>query len=198
MLIIGASITAGMYADAGHDYRSVLIADLRGRGYSPVVQTWARPGASVKALQHFSAPSGMDVVVVQLAPNDATSSRPTPPDLFATDYSNLLGRLRAASPGATLICLDAWSDPSKVNRLHVRVGVYDEAVQQSCAAVQGHFIDLSSSYADAAYHGPPGRPTPHGRSDRFHPNDAGHAHLAGLVLADVPPPPPSAGGSRAL
>ena len=102
--------------------------------------------------------------------------------------------LRAASPQATLICLDAWSDPSKVDRLGVQVAVYDQTVQQSCAAVQGRFVDLSSSYADPAYHGPPGRLTAHGPCDRIHPNDAGHAHLAELVLADVPPPPPAEAG----
>jgi lysophospholipase L1-like esterase len=189
VLIMGASITTGMYADAGRDYRSILISGLRKRGYSPVVETWARPGAGVQSVQAFPVPRGMDLVVVQLATNDAASSRPTEPAVFATEYAGLLGRLRAGSPQATLVCLDAWSDPSRVNRLGVRVGVYDQLVQQSCAAVQGRFVDLSSSYADAAYHGPPGRVTARGRSDRFHPNDAGHARLAQLVLADVPDRP---------
>ena len=189
MLIIGASITTGMYADAGRDYRSLLVADLRKRGYAPVVQTWARPGASVIAVQGLPAPSGMDLIVVQLATNDAAASRPTDPGVFATEYARLLDRLRAAAPHAEMICLDAWGDPSKVNRLGVKVSVYDQDVQRSCAEVQGRFVDLSKAYADAAYHGPAGRLTPRGRSDRFHPNDAGHARLAELVLADVPPPP---------
>ena len=189
LLFVGASITSGWYASAGHDYRSLVERDLARRGYSLQVQTRARPGARVASLTRFQAPTGMELIVLQLATNDSGSRRPTDPSVFATEYSGLVQRLRAASPNATLVCLDAWANASTVNRLGVPVAVYDQAVEAACTGAGGHFVDLSAAYQVAAYHGPAGDPTPHGPSDWFHPNDGGHARLASLVLAAASPLP---------
>jgi GDSL-like lipase/acylhydrolase family protein len=128
VLFVGASITSGWYASAGHDYRSLLERDLAQRGYSLQVQTWARPGARVANLAHFQAPTAKELIVLQLGTNDSGSRRPTDPGVFATEYSGLVQRLRAASPDASLVCLDAWANASTVNRLGVPVAVYDQAV----------------------------------------------------------------------
>jgi lysophospholipase L1-like esterase len=194
VLFVGASITSGWYAGSGHDYRSLVEQDLTQRGYSLQVQTWARPGTRVASLAHFVPPTGMELIVLQLATNDSGSGRPADPSVFATEYSGLVQRLRAASPGATLVCLDAWANAATVNRLGVPVAVYDQAVERACTGAGGHFVDLSAAYQVAAYHGPAGRPTPYGPSDWFHPNDGGHARVASLVLAAASPLPQATKG----
>jgi lysophospholipase L1-like esterase len=194
VLFVGASITSGWYASAGHDYRSLVERDLTQRGYSLQVQTWARPGARVASLAHFVAPTGMELIVLQLATNDSGSRRPADPSVFATEYSGLVQRLRAASPGATLVCLGAWANAATVNRLGVPVAIYDQAVERACTGTAGHFVDLSAAYQVAAYHGPAGRSTPYGPSDWFHPNDGGHARVASLVLAAAGPLPQATHG----
>jgi hypothetical protein len=90
VLFVGASITSGWYASAGHDYRSLLERDLAQRGYSLQVQTWARPGARVANLAHFQAPTAKELIVLQLGTNDSGSRRPTDPGVFATEYSGLV------------------------------------------------------------------------------------------------------------
>jgi acyl-CoA thioesterase-1 len=194
VLFVGASITSGWYASAGHDYRSLVERDLTQRGYSLKVQTWARPGARVANLAHFQAPTGMELIVLQLGTHESGSRKPTDPSVFATEYSGLVQRLGAASPGATLVCLDAWANASTVNRPGVPVAVYDQAVERACKGAGGHFVDLSATYQVAAYHGPAGRATPYGRSDWFHPNDGGHARVASLVLAAASPLPQATQG----
>ena len=52
----------------------------------------------------------------------------------------------------------------------------------AAAEAGGHFADIAPLYANEAYHGPLGRPTWVGPGDWFHPNDAGHAAIAAVVL----------------
>jgi acyl-CoA thioesterase-1 len=181
VLFVGASVTEGWFASTKeHTYTELVVKGLSG-GRRVRVTVLARPGITAEGVAQWDLNIPADVVVVQIATNDF--GRDLPVDEYSAAYAMMLDRLRAASPKADLICMGAWSDPAQKNHLGVEVADYDLAAQTQCEADGGHYVDISAAYLNAANHGPPGRETFIGKSDVFHPNDAGHAELARLVLA---------------
>jgi acyl-CoA thioesterase I len=181
VLFIGASVTQGWFASTKERTYTALVAKGLAGGRRVRVRMLARPGITAEQAADWDLNVPSDVVVVQIATNDF--AKDVPVDRYSAAYAELLDRLRTASPKAELICMGAWSDPTQKNRLGAEVIDYDLAARTQCEAAHGHYVDISAAYLDMHNHGPAGRPTYQGPGDIFHPNDAGHAELAELVLA---------------
>lgn len=181
VLFVGASLTEGWYASTKDRTYTALVASGLGGGRRVQVRTLARPGATVEDVAQWDLDVPSDYVVLQVATNDFV--RDVPVNVYEATYSELLDRLRVASPKADLVCLGAWLDPSSLNRLGVAAVDYDVATRTACGEAGGRYVDLSATYLDARNHGPLGRQTYHGPGDTYHPNDRGHEEIAALVLA---------------
>ena len=59
---------------------------------------------------------------------------------------------------------------------------FDAIIKDACTTQNGAFRALMPLYLNNSFHGPAGRTTFKGPADAFHPNDAGHAAIARLVL----------------
>ncbi|NKX50137.1 SGNH/GDSL hydrolase family protein, partial [Arthrobacter deserti] len=133
--------------------------------------TVAVPGITAgRILAHVPRGRAFDVVVVEAGTNDAGR---TGVQGFEADYAALPDAPRAQSRDAVLVCLGAWGRPAAV-------GDYDDAVASQCRRQDGTFRPLGQLYEDNRWEGgvmPDGR-----KVDDSHPNDAGHALIAGLVL----------------
>jgi len=186
LLFIGASVTEGWFASApSRTYTSIVARDLSSRGRRVRTRILARPGALAGEADGWDLAIPSDIIVVQLATNDFVQSLPVVD--FASSYTDVLDRLRRASPAADIICMGGWDDPASRNRLGITANDYDIAARSACEAEGGHYVDLSGVYMTGADHGPQGRPTFRGAGDVFHPNDRGHAALAALVLEATDP-----------
>lgn len=174
---IGDSLTAGLHATTERDtYRYLTATALAGDG--PYEQGGAGiVGGTVEntltSNQEF--PEEQDVYVVELGTNDA---REVDFRTFGVQYEALLDRVRDASPNAALICLGTWRPPS--------VGAnHDLMIRQQCESHGGVFRRLTDLEAKPTNIGPRGRKTFEGRSDNFHPNNAGHAAISGRALTAI-------------
>lgn len=175
---IGDSITEGSYATVDEKtFRGTMVSELSKDG----AVRWDRQGragattAEVLAMLPASLPKA-DLIVVELGTNDLGKTQPAE---FARTYNRLLDTALAASPGAPLVCAGAWSGPNVV-------GAIDSAISTACSAHDGVFVSLSGPFDDARNRGPGGRPAANGFvTDEFHPNDAGHAAIAGWLLSRI-------------
>lgn len=185
VLIVGASVSRGLGASTpGHDYASDLARMLDRRTGRTVKETvWSRPGATVQAAVGLSPPPDQRVVILQLSTNDFIAG--TPLVLYQERLNELLDRVRATSPHASLLCLGAWERAAAIDRVGVPVAAYDAIEKRACAAHGGGFLSPSPIFEHTAWRGPRGRATAFGRGDDFHPNNLGHLHLAEAILADL-------------
>ena len=97
-------------------------------------------------------------------------------DEFASTYSALVGRIREKSPDAALVCVGVWPDYGQD---------YDAEIETACHDRQGSFVPIRDLWSTEGMRGPAGVPTPHGESDTFHPNDAGHRAIADRILNSI-------------
>jgi acyl-CoA thioesterase-1 len=183
ILFVGASLTEGWFASTKDRTYTALAANGLAAGRRVQVRTLSRPGATAEDVSQWDLRIPSDYVVLQVATNDFVKNVPV--DVYAASYADILDQLRAASPKADLVCLGAWLDPTSVNRLGVAAVDYDVATRTACGEEGASYVDLSSTYLDPLNHGPAGRPTYHGPGDLYHPNDRGHAEIAGLILASA-------------
>lgn len=185
---VGASITAGWYASSAREaYPQRVERILERHGHRVVLTVEARPGVLAGTVLTWSIPGRQDVVVVHVATNDYGHA--TPLADYAAEYDELVTRLRAQSPDAHLVCLGTWTAPGAVDHQGLAAASYDVVDRDACAAAHGVFVSLAPGFAKPAFHGPAGRRTPYGRSDVFHPNDAGQLWIAGAVAAALPAAP---------
>jgi lysophospholipase L1-like esterase len=186
---VGASVTHGLYATAGdHAYPSDVVAALRGRGVNVRPRVLAIPGATVGQALKWRIDRPANVVVVHMGSNNFVAN--TPLDQFEPPYAALIGALRKASPKADLVCLGEWHHPLIYNRNGNTPEDFDRVIADVCAQNGGTFEPLEQVYAVASYHGPLGHRTPFGRADLHHPNDAGAAAIAQVVLQGLQQQPP--------
>ena len=190
VLFVGASVTRGYYSTNARDAYPAELDRLLIAGRRPMRATIvAQPGARVAEAAAWPLPLGQNIVVVHLVTNDFRRS--TPLSAYRASYDRLLERLRWGSPRARLLCLGDWGPAVALNEADVPAVDYDAVVNAACQARGGMFVPLSQVYADSRNRGPAGRPTPFGRSDRFHPNDSGQLAIAQTALAGLDGNPPA-------
>jgi lysophospholipase L1-like esterase len=186
---VGASVTHGLYASAGqHAYPADVVAALRGRGENVRPRVLAIPGATVRQALTWKIDQPANIVVVHMGSNNFVHN--TPLSEFTPPYAALLAALRKASPKADLVCLGEWHRPHIYNRLGNTPEDFDALIADACAKNGGTFEQLDQVYSVASYHGPLSRRTPFGRADLHHPNDAGSAAIAQVVLQGLQQQPP--------
>jgi lysophospholipase L1-like esterase len=172
----GDSLTWGFAATTPEQsYAALLVQGLRGVrvGYDGEFGNTAELGAQI--LHQTPAPTGIDVFVIEWGTDDRE-----PPDAFQANYHFVVQTLRAADPNARIVCLRPWQDPT--------IGYqpqYWQATEAECSAWPTVIADLSELYLDFSLHGPGGADTYRGPRDWFHPNDAGHAAIAQLILRQL-------------
>lgn len=184
VLYVGASITRGWFATTGSEtYPVVLNRLLRTRGRQVHPTVIAQSGVEAAQTLGWELPPAQDVVVVQVVTNDFLYSVPLAS--FRASYEALLGRIRATSPRADLVCMGAWSAPGTANALGFKTADYDGVVRSGCQERAGSFVRLAGLFTQPGARGPSGRQTPYGYADTFHPNDMGQVLIAGEALAGL-------------
>lgn len=184
LTVIGDSISAGYYASSSDlAFPALVVRQMRVSGEQVAPTVISRAGATTTDAEHWDTGVGSDIVIVELGTNDWGNAVPV--DQFTSRYDDLLTRIRVGSPRARLVCLGNWADKAELNGLGLTSQRYDLVVAQECASHGGGYVDLVEAYDTGKNHGPAGRPSFLGSADWFHPNDAGHAAIAGVVLARV-------------
>jgi lysophospholipase L1-like esterase len=174
----GDSLTWGFAATTPEQSYAALVAQaLHGVrvGYDGEFGATAQLGAQI--LQQTPAPTGIDVFIIEWGTDDRE-----PPDAFQANYHFVIQALRAADPNARIVCLRPWQDPTNGYQPE-----YWQAIQAECGAWPMLTADLAPLYLDFGLHGPGGGDTYRGPRDWFHPNDAGHAAIAQLILRQLTP-----------
>lgn len=170
VLFTGDSLAGGYYASSKDKAFPALVQAAIG----PVEVTQA-------ALAHQTlttvsritdVPADLDLAVVELGTNDV--GVPTPPADFDGQYTALLAKIKEKSPNAAVVCVSTWTPNGQT---------YDTLIRDACADVDGVFVSIIDENKNPANHGPAGVETEVGLSDTFHPNNAGHAAIAGKITA---------------
>src|SRR3954451_6820082 len=172
LVVVGDSLASGRFADTQDEaFPQRVAAAIHAR-----LDLLAAPGVTSAELGARAVPGGGKVVVVEAGTNDFLFQ--TPRRRFADDYRALLSKVRAASPGAKLVCLTIWignDAPGKIPR-----SSYNATIRRACE--DGAVADISPLFdAQPPTRGPAGRPTFLGPGDSFHPNSAGHAAIARAI-----------------
>jgi acyl-CoA thioesterase-1 len=133
-------------------------------------------GGTVRdALKNSEFPQGQQLYVVELGTNDATRVDHRE---FRAQYSELLDRIRSASPDAALLCIGLW-------RPKTIADTFDTIIKDLCEVRGGVFQSISDLSEEESLKGPAGVTTFGGESDDFHPNDRGHRMIADRILDDI-------------
>ncbi len=172
LVVVGDSLAFGRFADTQDDAFPQRVAAAR----HARPEVLAAPGVTTAQLAAQAAPRGGDVVVVEAGTNDFLFQ--TPRRRFQDDYRALVGKVKAASPGARLVCLTTWV-PKDTPPAKIPASFYDATIRRECDG--GAVADVSPILTQPDMRGPAGRPTYLGPGDAFHPNSAGHAAIARLI-----------------
>jgi lysophospholipase L1-like esterase len=172
----GDSLTWGFAATTPEQsFAALLVQGLGGVrvGYDGEFGNTAELGAQI--LRQTPAPTDIDVFVIEWGTNDREL-----PDAYQANYHFVVQMLRAANPNARIVCLRPWQDSTNGYQPQ-----YWQTIQAECSAWPAVTADLSELYLDSSLHGPGGGDTYRGPRDWFHPNDAGHAAIAQLILRQL-------------
>ncbi|WP_028067664.1 SGNH/GDSL hydrolase family protein [Solirubrobacter soli] len=172
LVVVGDSLAAGRFAGTQAEaFPQQVAADMKAG-----LEVLAAPGVTTAQLAGQTVPRGDDVVI-EAGTNDFLYQ--TPRGQFADDYRALVAKVKAASPGAKLVCLTTWT-PTGVPRGTIPASFYDATIRRACDG--GAVADVSPFFDDR---GPAGRPTFAGTGDDFHPNSDGHAAIARLIESNL-------------
>lgn len=166
VLFVGDSITYGRLATSpAQDFVSLVTTGLDQHG--PVSRkVEAVSGVTVGYFKNRVFPAAQDLEIVELG----TNIRAEPVPGFAADYKKLMVSVRRRSPHALVICLSPW----RPDRTVAMIAPYTDAVRSQC---DGTFVNINGLAHHPALIG----------ADHFHPNNAGHAAIAKVVLAAIKP-----------
>lgn len=175
VLFIGDSLTAGYFSSTqDKGYSQLVVAELQKKGAVERLGG-SKAGGNLSTVGNLvSIPQGFNIAVVELGTNDIQGK--TDAAVFPGQYEELLKKVQTASPDTALLCIGTWGSAG------ADTDAYDNAIKASCESHGGKYIDVSSEFAIASNRGPAGVTGWAGVSDNFHPNDAGHARLAALVM----------------
>ncbi len=175
VLFIGDSLTAGYFASTQEKgYSQLVVSQLQKMGAVERLGGSKAGGNLATVGNLVSIPEGFNLAVVELGTNDIQGK--TDPAVFPGQYDALMNKVKAASPTSALICIGTWGSAGS------DTDAYDNAIQKSCEAHGGKYIDVSAEFGMAGNRGPAGVNVWAGISDNFHPNDYGHERLAALVM----------------
>lgn len=172
VLFVGDSLTVGVRSSAPDlDFTSLITARLAQNG-AVTTKTLAKGGVGITYWKPSQLAASDDLVVIELGTNDdgaAGAAHPKPYSNFAPAYVKLLNAIRAKSPHAKIVCLNIWRPDSAA-----AMAAYAPAIRSVCTG--GVFVNLARQALNPANVSP---------VDNFHPNDAGHAAIAGAILAKL-------------
>lgn len=186
IVFIGDSLTAGFFATAqARDYVSLTAARthktflVEGEYGVSAVVTNQQMQVGAPRLRVNAVPDDARYVVIELGTNDVVAPGETLTQ-FKSSYDAILTRVQRDAPNARLICLGTWRNPNA--GAHESGYAYNKVIRAECP---GSYVPLGDLFVKPALRGPAGRATWMGRSDDFHPNDAGHAAIAARVVAAI-------------
>jgi acyl-CoA thioesterase I len=177
LVVVGDSLAFGRFADTQADAFPQRVAD----SLDARLELLAAPGVTTAQLAAQAAPAGGDAVVVEAGTNDVLYQ--TPRRRFAADYRTLIAKVKAASPGAKLVCVTTWIPSTGMPQARIPSSFYDATIRRECDG--GSVADVSRLPMRLGMRGPEGRPTYLGPGDGFHPNSAGHAAIARLIESEL-------------
>lgn len=184
LLVMGSSTTActGPSSTAAC-YVNLIAAARPGMAMTVLARagTYVAYGPPATNWTQTVIPGGHAVVVIQLGINDWYV--PVQPAEYRAQLDELLGRVKAANPGAKLIWLGAWMPtyaPSVPDPRPKMWQDHGEATAAAMRAAGGVFLDL---HPDGTRRGA----APYQANETgWHYNDLGHRKLADAVLAVLP------------
>lgn len=184
-IALGDSFTAGNGIETGHRWADLLAAELGAGRPGFEYLNLARDGADSRSVMETIDPAirlQPDLVTLVCGANDVLLS--TRPDIsgFRGRFDRMLGRLREALPGASILVStypDRWALPELGPRSRRRV---DHGIR----AVNRTVIELSMAHGvaclDVTSH-PGVREPGHLAADGLHPSELGHRRVAGEYAA---------------
>jgi lysophospholipase L1-like esterase len=170
-VFIGDSLTRGLFASTeAASFRALVTEAVPSTGAVLISSNGRSDGVDIVGVASTTG----DIYVIGLGTNDA-SGAPTgviaSPEAVAGNLRAIVRAARTANPACRIVFLTVWQFPR-------RRAAYDAKIAALSAAVGRHVVDLGSVKDDPASAGPAGLMTAYGRSDAWHPNDAGHAAIA--------------------
>lgn len=182
VLFAGDSLTGSYFASTeAKGFRPLLVDAMARAGEVDPVGVGVPHGRLSEVEAGTVIPTGAQLAVVEVGTNDFGKTQI--PD-FRAQYDALLASIDKASPGVAFLCTGIWRGGSEVNS-GIRGEDYDAAIKASCEARKGRYVPLYPIYDAAGSRGPEGVTTWIGKSDTFHPNDAGHAAIAHAIAAAI-------------
>ena len=173
---VGDSLTYGLYAtEPARTFREQMVADWRGEGPVGENPYALAGGTTIDALGNPDFPRDQHLYVVELGTNDAVQISHR---AFRHNYDELLGRIRASSPNAGLLCVGLWRPRDVASR-------FDTIIKDLCEVRGGQFRSISDLAEDEHLRGPADTSTFAGPADTFHPNDLGHSAIARRLVDAV-------------
>jgi acyl-CoA thioesterase-1 len=178
VMFIGDSLLFGLFASEKADTWSSLVesrlqTETSGAELLPAPRKNLPPGTrtSTSSFDLSRIPGDLGLAVVELGTNDVSENVDL--DVFATQYSAILDRIRETSPDSYLVCLSTWRP----------VPSYNTIISAACTSrVRASYVDIGRFYNEPSTRGPAGQSTPFGVSDDFHPNDTGHRAIADSII----------------
>jgi lysophospholipase L1-like esterase len=179
LVVLGDSVSAGVYVSSNDVYPRLLADDLHAQ-----LTVYAIPGhTTAETHSMYIGELAPTYAVIELGTNDYNHGVPLA--TFAADYESVV---ESISPTTKEVCLSLWdpnnttdarwSSPlgisSRVNKVGASPAKYNSIIAHLC---RGTYLSVQALYDIPAYHGS-GSPGP-----LYHPNAAGDAAIARLVFA---------------
>ena len=182
VLFAGDSLTGSYFASTeDNGFRPLVVRALEKAGSVEPVGVGVPHGRLSEVEAGTDVPADANLAIIEVGTNDFGK---TPVKDFRAQYDALLDTVKSKSPDAVFLCMGLWRASNEVNA-GIAGKAYDSAIEASCKARHGRFVELAPVYDSFGTRGPEGVKTWIGMSDTFHPNDKGHKAISDLVLKAI-------------
>ena len=179
LIVLGDSVSAGVYLPSNDAYPRLLAADLHAQ-----LIVYAVPGHTTEQTHNmYIGELAPTYAVIELGTNDYNHGVPL--GTFAEAYQEVVASI---SPSTREVCLSVWDPsnaadamwssplglPSSVNKVGASPAMYNHIIAKLC---RGTYLSIQSLYDTPNYHGSGSVGL------LYHPNAAGDAAIAKLVYA---------------